>query len=65
MEKPTKKPKMSKERYIFLENIRTNDKRHNEAIIKDYPDEWKDFNIAYKWYNYRVPIIIGGSICGQ
>ena len=65
MEKPPKKPKMSKERYIFLENIRTNDKRHNEAIIKDYPDEWKDFNIAYKWYNYRVPIVIRGSICGQ
>lgn len=48
---------MSKERYLFLENIRINDSRHNEAIIEDYPDEWKDFNIAYKWYNYKVPII--------
>ncbi len=65
MERPPKKPKMSKERYLFLENIRTNDKRHNSAIIEDYPDEWKDFNIAYKWYNYRVPIIIGERFCGQ
>ena len=65
MERPSKKPKMSRERYKFLEELRTNDPRHNEAILEDYPDEWKDFNIAYKWYNYRVPIIIGGSICGQ
>ena len=65
MERPPKKPKMSKERYNFLEELRTNDPRHNGVILEDYPDEWKDFNIAYKWYNYRVPIVIGGSICGQ
>ena len=65
MERPPKKPKMHRERYKFLEELRTNDPRHNGAILEDYPDEWKDFNIAYKWYNYRVPIVIGGSICGQ
>lgn len=65
MNRPPKKPKMSKERYLFLENIRTNDPEHNVAIIKNYPDEWKDFNIAYKYYNYRVPIIIGGGYTGQ
>lgn len=65
MNRPPKKPKMSKERYLFLENIRTNDSRHNSAIIEDYPNEWKDFNIAYKWYTYRVPIIIGEGIKGQ
>ena len=54
---PPKKPKMSKERYLELEKIRTEDSRHNAAIIEDYPNEWKDFNIAYKWYNYRAPII--------
>ena len=54
MLKPPKKPKMSKERYEFLENIRTNDPRYNGAIIDDYPDEWADFNIAYKYYNYRI-----------
>lgn len=56
---------MSKERYLFLEDIRTNDDRHNSAIIEDYPDEWKDFNIAYKYYNYKVPIILGGTYVGQ
>ena len=56
--KPPKKPKMSKERYEFFENIRTNDLRHNGAIIEDYPDEWKDFNIAYKYYTYKIPVII-------
>lgn len=65
MLKPPRKPKMSIERYLFLENIRTNDKRHNEAIIEDYPSEWKDFNIAYRYYNYRVPIIVGGGYTGQ
>lgn len=65
MERPPKKPKMSKERYLFLEDIRTNDDRHNSAIIEDYPDEWKDFNIAYKYYNYKVPIILGGTYVGQ
>ena len=55
---------MSKERYLELEKIRIEDSRHNEAIIEDYPSEWKDFNIAYKWYNYRVPILIG-EIKGQ
>ena len=65
MNRPPKKPKMSKERYLFLENIRTNDSRHNGAIIEDYPNEWKDFNIAYKWYTYKVPIIIGGGYKGQ
>lgn len=55
MMKPPKKPKMSKERYEFLENIRTNDPRHNGAIIDNYHDEWVDFNIAYKYYNYRIP----------
>lgn len=64
MNQPPKKPKMSKERYLELEKIRTEDARHNVAIIEDYPDEWKDFNIAYKWYNYRVPILIG-EIKGQ
>jgi len=64
MQHPPKKPKMSKERYLFLENIRTNDPRHNAAILEDYPSEWKDFNIAYKWYNYKVPIIFG-NITGQ
>ena len=59
-----KKPKMSKERYLFLENIRTTDPRHNEAIIEDYPEEWKDFSIAYKWYNYRAPVILS-SYTGQ
>lgn len=62
MERPPKKPKMSKERYLELEKIRTEDPRHNSAIIDDYPNEWKDFNIAYRWYNYRVPIIIGGYV---
>lgn len=57
MMKPPKKPKMSKERYEFLENIRTNDPRHNGAIIDNYSDEWADFNIAYKYYNYRIPIL--------
>ena len=61
---PPKKPKMSKERYLFLENIRTTDPRHNEAILKDYSSEWKDFNIAYKYYK-PVPIIIGGGYRGQ
>lgn len=65
MERPPKKPKMSKERYLFLEDIRTNDDRHNAAIIEDYPGEWKDFNLAYKYYNYRVPIIFGGACVGQ
>jgi len=65
MERPPKKPKMFRERYKFLEELRTNDPRYNGAILEDYPDEWKDFNIAYKWYNYRAPIVIGGSICGQ
>ena len=64
MQHPPKKPKMSKERYFFLENIRTNDPRHNAAILEDYPSEWKDFNIAYKWYNYKVPIVFG-NITGQ
>ena len=59
-----KKPKMSKERYLELEKIRIEDPRHNAVIIEEYPDEWKDFNIAYKWYNYRVPILIG-EIKGQ
>ena len=54
MNKPPKKPKMSKERYKFLENIRTNDPKHNGAIIENYPDEWVDFNIAYRYYNYRI-----------
>lgn len=49
---------MSKERYEFLENIRTNDPRHNGAIIDNYPDEWADFNIAYKYYNYRIPFLL-------
>lgn len=62
---PPKKHKMSKERYLELEKIRTEDKRHNVAIIEDYPNEWKDFNIAYKWYNYKVPVIIGPGPCGQ
>lgn len=56
--KPPKKPKMSKERYEFLENIRTNDPHHNRAIIDNYPDEWADFNIAYKYYNYRIPFLL-------
>ena len=56
--KPPKKPKMSRERYEFLENIRTNDPRH-------YPDEWADFNIAYKWYTYKPIIQIGGGYKGQ
>ena len=55
---------MSKERYLELEKIRTEDPRHNAVIIEDYPNEWKDFNIAYKWYNYKVPILIG-KIKGQ
>ena len=54
MNKPPKKPKMSKERYEFLENIRINDPKHNGAIIENYPDEWADFNVAYKYYNYRI-----------
>ena len=33
MERPPKKPKMSRERYKFLEELRTNDPRHNEAIL--------------------------------
>lgn len=65
MERPPKKPKMSKERYLELEKIRTEDPRHNGAIIEDYPNEWKDFNIAYRWYNYRVPIVISGGYVGQ
>lgn len=64
MERPPKKPKMSRERYKFLEELRTNDPRHNGAILEDYPDEWVDFNIAYKWYNYKVPIIFS-NITGQ
>lgn len=60
-----KKPQMSRERYEFLENIRTNDPRHNRAIIEDYPDEWADFNIAFKWYTYRPIIQIGGGYKGQ
>lgn len=54
---------MSRERYKFLEELRTNDPRHNEAILKDYPDEWIDFNIAYRYYQ-SVPILFG-TICGQ
>lgn len=65
MLRPPKKPKMSKERYLFLEDIRTNDPRHNEAILEDYPDEWKDFNIAYKYYKYRVTVLVGPGPCGQ
>lgn len=65
MSKPLKKPKMSKERYLELEKIRTEDPKHNDAIIEDYPDEWKDFNIAYKWYNNRVQILIGPGYIGQ
>lgn len=65
MNRPPRKPKMSKERYEFLENLRTYDKRHNGAIIEDYPDEWKDFNIAYKYYTYKVPIIITKGYTGQ
>ena len=58
------KPKMSKERYLFLENIRTTDPRHNDAIREDYPDEWKDFNVAYKYY--KLPIImVGPGYIGQ
>lgn len=57
MMKPPKKPKMSKERYEFLENIRTNDPRHNGAIIDDYPNEWIDFNVAYKYYTYKIAIL--------
>ena len=64
MEKPPKKPKMTKERYLFLEDIRTNDPRHNGAILEDYPDEWKDFNLAYQYYK-PVPIIVGPQPCGQ
>ena len=56
---------MSKERYLFLEDIRTNDPRHNEAILEDYPDEWKDFNIAYRYYKYRVTVLVGPGPCGQ
>ena len=63
--KPPRKPKMSRERYEFLENIRTNDPRHNRAIIEDYPDEWADFNRAYTWYTYHPQIIIGGGYRGQ
>ena len=63
MERPPKKPKMSRERYLFLEGIRTNDPRHNGAILEDYPDEWKDFNLAYRYYK-PVPILIG-RLCGQ
>jgi len=55
--KPPKKPRMSKERYEFLENIRTNDPRHNGAIIDDYPNEWPDFNVAYKYYTYKIAIL--------
>ena len=62
--KAPQKPKMSKERYLFLENIRTNDPRHNSAIIEDYPSEWKDFNIAYQYYK-PIPIIIGPGYVGQ
>ena len=63
MKRPPKKPKMSRERYKFLEELRTNDPRHNEAILEDYPDEWVDFNIAYRYYQ-SVPILFG-TICGQ
>ena len=63
MKRPPKKPKMSRERYKFLEELRTNDPRHNEAILKDYSDEWIDFNIAYRYYQ-SVPILFG-TICGQ
>ena len=44
---------MSYERYLELEAIRTEDPEHNQAIIDRYPDEWADFNIAYKWYVVR------------
>ena len=64
MERPPKKPKMSRERYKFLEELRTNDPRHNGAILEDYPDEWVDFNRAYRYYQ-PVPIIIGPAPCGQ
>lgn len=63
MERPPKKPKMSRERYKFLEELRTNDPRHNGAILEDYPDEWADFNRAYRYYQ-PVPILFG-TICGQ
>jgi hypothetical protein len=55
---------MSRERYLFLEDIRTKDPRHNGAILEDYPDEWVDFNKAYRYYK-PVPIIIGPAPCGQ
>ena len=64
MNKLFKKPNMSKERYEFLENIRTNDPNHNKIIIDNYPDEWADFNIAYKYYNYRIPFSLS-SYKGQ
>lgn len=48
-----KPPKMSYERYLELEAIRTTNPDHNEAIIKQFPDEWADFNVAYKWYVVR------------
>ena len=51
--RPPKQPKMSYERYLELEAIRTTDPEHNEAIIKRFPDEWADFNVAYKWYVVR------------
>ena len=63
MERPPKKPKMPRERYKFLEELRTNDARHNEAILEDYPDEWVDFNIAYRYY--QPASILFGTICGQ
>lgn len=54
---------MLRKRYKFLEELRTNDPRHNEAILEDYPDEWVDFNIAYRYYQ-PAPILFG-TICGQ
>jgi hypothetical protein len=62
--RPPKKPKMSKERYLFLEELRTKDPRHNDAIREDYPDEWVDFNRAYRYYK-PVTIIIGPGYIGQ
>lgn len=56
---------MTKERYLFLEDIRTNDPRHNEAILEDYPDEWADFNVAYKYYGYRPIIRVDPGYVGQ